>query len=376
MLLGLAAAIFVFYRSGVRQAGQPPQAVGAPVTGMKAPPPVEAQPQDPAAGLQIYKSEGDQPFSPNQKGVHFAPSPEQPEARPQPGAPTVVVTPIAPAAPAAAAPTLRPSIPAQTLAPAVPRCEGRGRAAKARASEGRTAQTRTLRPSPRRPRRRPPSPPSRLRPSRRRRPLRRRPPPRASPPCRSGPSRRRALADKGWNDAAAIAPGAAAGKGKSVEKVEKDGHTLFRTQVTGFASPRRRHGLLRQAEGRREGLLRQVSRFPRNLGAMSVGAAILGCSGPTLTADERAFFRRVKPWGFILFGRNVETPDQVRVLVDALRDTVGRADAPVLIDQEGGRVQRLGPPHWGTLSAGAGPMASWRATTRCCGARSPGWGRG
>ncbi|MBS0363112.1 MAG: beta-N-acetylhexosaminidase [Proteobacteria bacterium] len=79
---------------------------------------------------------------------------------------------------------------------------------------------------------------------------------------------------------------------------------------------------------------------------MSIGAAILGCAGPTLTAEEKAFFRRVKPWGFILFKRNVETPDQVRALVDALRDTVGRADAPVLIDQEGGRVQRLGPPHW------------------------------
>ncbi|MFL5298320.1 MAG: beta-N-acetylhexosaminidase [Phenylobacterium sp.] len=79
---------------------------------------------------------------------------------------------------------------------------------------------------------------------------------------------------------------------------------------------------------------------------MSVTAAILGCSGPELTAEERAFFRRVQPWGFILFARNVTAPDQVRKLVDGLRDTVGRADAPVLIDQEGGRVQRLGPPHW------------------------------
>lgn len=79
---------------------------------------------------------------------------------------------------------------------------------------------------------------------------------------------------------------------------------------------------------------------------MTSGACILGCSGPTLTADEAAFFRDARPWGFILFGRNVETPGQVRDLVAALRGTVGRADAPVLIDQEGGRVQRLGPPHW------------------------------
>lgn len=75
-------------------------------------------------------------------------------------------------------------------------------------------------------------------------------------------------------------------------------------------------------------------------------ASILGCAGPTLSAEEEAFFRDVQPWGFILFKRNVETPDQVRKLVDQLRATVGRADAPVLIDQEGGRVQRLGPPHW------------------------------
>jgi len=75
-------------------------------------------------------------------------------------------------------------------------------------------------------------------------------------------------------------------------------------------------------------------------------AAIFGCSGPVLTAREAAFFRDVSPFGFILFRRNVESPDQVKALVEALRETVGRADAPVMIDQEGGRVQRLGPPHW------------------------------
>lgn len=79
---------------------------------------------------------------------------------------------------------------------------------------------------------------------------------------------------------------------------------------------------------------------------MSVSACILGCAGPELTAAERAFFADVRPWGFILFGRNIESPDQVRALTGALRETVGRADAPILIDQEGGRVQRLGPPHW------------------------------
>lgn len=75
-------------------------------------------------------------------------------------------------------------------------------------------------------------------------------------------------------------------------------------------------------------------------------AAIYGCSGHRLTAEERAFFAETKPWGFILFRRNVDSPAQVKALVEELRDSVGRADAPVLIDQEGGRVQRLGPPHW------------------------------
>jgi beta-N-acetylhexosaminidase len=79
---------------------------------------------------------------------------------------------------------------------------------------------------------------------------------------------------------------------------------------------------------------------------VSVSACILGCAGPTLTKAEKAFFADVRPWGFILFARNIETPDQVRALTSALRETVGRADAPILIDQEGGRVQRLGPPHW------------------------------
>jgi beta-N-acetylhexosaminidase len=75
-------------------------------------------------------------------------------------------------------------------------------------------------------------------------------------------------------------------------------------------------------------------------------AVIFGCAGPELSSDERDFFRRVDPLGFILFARNCQTPSQVSALVGALRESVSRADAPVLIDQEGGRVQRLKPPHW------------------------------
>ena len=73
---------------------------------------------------------------------------------------------------------------------------------------------------------------------------------------------------------------------------------------------------------------------------------IFGCAGPVLHPSERAFFRDSDPLGFILFRRNCETPEQVRRLVAALREAVGRAGAPILIDQEGGRVRRLWPPHW------------------------------
>ncbi len=75
-------------------------------------------------------------------------------------------------------------------------------------------------------------------------------------------------------------------------------------------------------------------------------ALILGVGGLRLDVAERAFFHEADPLGFILFARNVEGPEQVRTLVADLRDTVGRAGAPVLVDQEGGRVARLKPPHW------------------------------
>jgi beta-N-acetylhexosaminidase len=75
-------------------------------------------------------------------------------------------------------------------------------------------------------------------------------------------------------------------------------------------------------------------------------ACILGCSGTRLNAEERKLFEAAQPFGFILFARNIENPDQVRALVRELRAIDGRAGAPILIDQEGGRVQRLKPPHW------------------------------
>ncbi|HXE16512.1 MAG TPA: beta-N-acetylhexosaminidase [Stellaceae bacterium] len=82
-------------------------------------------------------------------------------------------------------------------------------------------------------------------------------------------------------------------------------------------------------------------------------AAIFGCAGERLTDAEREFFAASDPLGFILFKRNCADPAQVTRLIADLRGAVGRDDAPVLIDQEGGRVQRLGPPHWPTYPAPA-----------------------
>ncbi len=78
---------------------------------------------------------------------------------------------------------------------------------------------------------------------------------------------------------------------------------------------------------------------------MSARAVIFGCAGAGLGAEEAAFFRAANPWGFILFARNVESPAQLRQLTSELRAAVGR-NAPILIDQEGGRVQRMRAPLW------------------------------
>src|SRR3954447_19874070 len=81
-------------------------------------------------------------------------------------------------------------------------------------------------------------------------------------------------------------------------------------------------------------------------------ALITDAKGLALSADERAFFRDADPWGFIIFKRNVNAPDQLRALTESMRESVGR-EAPILVDQEGGRVQRLGAPHWPKYPPGA-----------------------
>ena len=75
-------------------------------------------------------------------------------------------------------------------------------------------------------------------------------------------------------------------------------------------------------------------------------AFICGCSGLVFTDDERRFLADMRPWGLILFKRNIDNPQQVHALTTEFRDLSGCPNAPVLVDQEGGRVQRLGAPHW------------------------------
>ena len=100
-------------------------------------------------------------------------------------------------------------------------------------------------------------------------------------------------------------------------------------------------------------------------------AAVFGCTGLALTSWERDFFREADPLGFILFDYNLAEPAGIRRLTAELRDAVGDAGAPVLIDQEGGRVARLGPPEWPAFPAAArlaeGPAEATRATARAIG---------
>lgn len=96
---------------------------------------------------------------------------------------------------------------------------------------------------------------------------------------------------------------------------------------------------------------------------MRISPVIFGCKGTRLTSEEKAFYSKVQPWGFILFGRNIDTPEQVIELVAALKACVDHDDVAVLIDQEGGRVRRLRPPHWAEYHSGAVIGGHYRADT-------------
>lgn len=94
---------------------------------------------------------------------------------------------------------------------------------------------------------------------------------------------------------------------------------------------------------------------------MVTRAFITGLSGLTITPSERAFLREARPWGLIIFKRNISDPAQVSGLARDFRDAVGW-EAPILVDQEGGRVQRLGPPHWPAYPPGAAFSALYDRT--------------
>lgn len=212
VLVLLVVAIVMFYRSGVREAGAPPQAVGAPVGEMKAAPPAAAQPTDPAAGLQIYQS--DAPPSAAPASPTFAPPPEEPQMRP--AAPAVVQPPpkAVPTSPVTAAPAALPLAKAATTPPPPPPPPAKVVTAP---------PAKTVAPPPAKTAA---APPAKAAPT---------PAPAASGSVavQVGAVSSQALADKTWSEA--VAAGGGSGRGKRVEAVQKDGSTLYRTQVTGFA---------------------------------------------------------------------------------------------------------------------------------------------
>lgn len=213
LLLALAAAIFAFYRGGLSEGARAPKAIGAPVGDLRAAPPAGEGDVDPAAGLKIYQqAEGEPPpLQPN-----FTPPPEQPLPRPTAPAPTVVAPPAPVAAPPPAPPVASP--------PPAPV----------------TVLSKTPAPEPAKPA----APPAKAEPKPEPKPAAKPPaaapaPVPAKPAAAGGPSSVQigafssaAIAEKEWS--AAVAKGGGSGRGKRIEKVERDGSTLFRTTVTGF----------------------------------------------------------------------------------------------------------------------------------------------
>jgi cytoskeletal protein RodZ len=206
VLATLVVAVLLIYRGGVRGPNEPPRTVGDTVGQLKNPPKAgTVQPEDPAAGLQIYKSEAPQ-ASPT-----YAAQPEAPLARPTPPPPTAPVETAA----------LQPAKPAPT-GPSAPVSAAPAAKAPARAPTIETLATAAVSPKPAPPVAKPAVVPAAS----------------AGGPAsvQIGALSSTALADKAWTDAARIAPGLAAGKGKKVEAIDKNGATLYRTAVTGFAS--------------------------------------------------------------------------------------------------------------------------------------------
>jgi hypothetical protein len=253
ILAGLGGAIFMFYRSGVRGAGETPTPVGTPIGEIKAAPTGQAQPEpDAAAGLQIYKSEGAPAAAPSSAPV-FAAGPEQPAPRPAPAAPVaaqvvapvvthaVPVTPPSAAAVAAsgatskAAPVVMTAPPAAKPAPAPVAAAVPAKAKPAAtddvgallAAKPPAAKAAVAKPAPAKPlavaEAKPVAPAVSS-------------PARGAAVAQFGAFSSAALASSEWAKLAKAYPGDMAGKGKLVESVERDGKTLYRGAVSGFAS--------------------------------------------------------------------------------------------------------------------------------------------
>jgi cell division protein FtsN len=209
VLMAAAGGVFFLYRGGLRPAGGPPQPVGAPVTDVRIAAPPQPAPPDPSAGLSIYKDD------PNAAGApSFTPPPEQPAPRPVAAAPT---TPVASAALKPATPTSAMAAPAPAKTPEKPATID-----KLLADANSPAPTAAS------------NPPSTTVASAKS----------AQTPTKPGgfsvqigAFSSEALADKSWNQAAGVAPGAMAGKNKHVAPMTKDdGSTLYRASITGFTN--------------------------------------------------------------------------------------------------------------------------------------------
>jgi hypothetical protein len=240
ILAALVAALFMFYRSGVRGSGQPPQVLGAPVGETKAPPPASAAPGA-SAGLQVYKSEATPAgeMQPPSAAPAFVPPPEQAAPRPvaPPPAPKVVEAPPTQPAPApklreapaplsaddvaasgatASAAAPKAALKPEVSKPEVAKSEARAASAKAEAEKPK--------PKPKTAAAAPAETASVATPAGGRAVV------------QIGAFSSPAIAEKGYKDVAALVPGQMGGKSKTVESVVKDGQTFYRTAVTGFAS--------------------------------------------------------------------------------------------------------------------------------------------
>ena len=236
ILVGLGVAIFMFYRSGVRGAGEAPVSVGTPVGEIKSPPPAQAQqPQEAGQGLQIYKSESGAPPASGAAPATFGPPPEQPVARPT--AP-VSAQPIPPAAqaPVAAAPTPQPKpAPAQAVAAApvkpvpaqpAPKAPAAKPAPKDEVGALLDKADAAKKPAPQAAAPKAVSAPARLEPTAGH----------GAAVVQFGAFSSAGLASSEWTKLAAGYPSEMSGKGKLVESVDVNGKTLFRGAVSGFAS--------------------------------------------------------------------------------------------------------------------------------------------